>query len=178
MKLSDRTRPILSTDQTRWFIPSDSRWLEEFHRDLSQSLQHIERCFNEFLDENRSLNEQIKLIDDFIQQIKTIETICSHIRSPSLFACLLDLKNLKNHLKRQVNNEQITDELIRLFWNVLRTIQTYIQTYCQAFLIPYSIEVVNQDNQSIDIEQLIDAVIIQLYFFNTKTNISLSLVLI
>ena len=159
MKLSDRTRPILSTDQTRWFIPSDCRWLEEFQRDLSQSLQHIERCFNEFLGGNRSLlNEQIQLIEEFIQQIKTIERICSHIRSPALFSRLPDLKNLKNQFKRQVSSEQISEELIRLFWSILRTIQTYIQTYCQAFLIPYDVEVSNEENQSIDIDQLMDAV--------------------
>lgn len=160
MKLTDRTRPILSTEQTRWFMPSDSRWLEEFRQNLKESLAEIERCFNDFLGENRTLKEQIKLIEDFIQQMKTIEILCSNIRSPMLFEQLLELKKFKNHLQKQQERILITDELIRLFWNILRTIGTYIQNYCQAFLIPYGVQFFNQADQSIDIEQLMDSVMI------------------
>ena len=168
MKLTDRTRPILSTEQTRWFMPSDSRWLEEFQQGLKDVLKEIERCFNELLGENRTLKEQIKLVDDFIQQIKNIEAICSHIRSPMLFDQIMELKKFKIHLQKHEESVTISEDFIRLFWNILRTIGTYIQNYCQAFLIPYGVEFSNQVDQPIDIEQLMDAVMNSIHFLSIK----------
>lgn len=168
MKLTDRTRPILSTEQTRWFMPSDSRWLEEFQQAVKDALKEIERCFNELLGENRTLKEQMKLVEDFIRQMKNIETICSHIRSPMLLDQLLELKKFKIHLQKHEESVTISEDFTRLFWNILRTIGTYIQNYCQAFLIPYGVEFSNQADQPLDIEQLMDAVMNSIDFLSMK----------
>ncbi len=38
----------------------------------------------------------------------------------------------------------------------------YIHTYCQAFLIPYEIEICNQENEFIDIRQFASPVIFEI----------------
>ena len=41
-----------------------------------------------------------------------------------------------------------------LLHNLLVTIAHYIQTYCHAYLIPYEVELYNDENPSIDLERL------------------------
>ncbi len=137
-------------------ISFDSHWLEEFHQNLNQIFEQIERCFNNLINENISINKQIKLIQELIIYIKNIQIICSNIRSPLMINKERQLNIYKNQLSK---NDEISQNLIELLYDVLRTIMTYIQTYCQAFLIPYQIEICNQENQSINIEQFTSSVI-------------------
>ncbi len=137
-------------------ISFDSHWLEEFHQNLNQIFEQIERCFNNLINENISINKQIQLIQELINYIKNIQIICSNIRSPLMINKERQLNIYKNQLSK---NDEISQNLIELLYDVLRTIMTYIQTYCQAFLIPYQIEICNQENQSINIEQFTSSVI-------------------
>ena len=47
---------------------------------------------------------------------------------------------------------QMHENLKRLLWDLLITMIKYIHTYCEAFLIPYEVEICNDENKSIDIE--------------------------
>lgn len=146
---------MVSPDQTRWFIPSNYRWFEEFHDNLNPIIQQIERCFNDLIERNLSINEQIQIIEDLINYLKTIQIICSEIRSPLMSNKQQELKYYKIQLRKNQNSE----DLIQLVWNVLLTIGKYIQTYCQAFLIPYEVEICDDEYEAIDIEQLMSTVI-------------------
>jgi hypothetical protein len=156
MKFSNKNKQIISIDQTRWFIPSNSRRLEEFRDNLNPIFQQIERCFNDLIDRNLSINEQIQLIDDLINYLKNIQLICSEIRSSLMINKQQELKHYKIRLSE---TNQISEDLIQLVWNVLLTVGKYIQTYCQAFLIPYEIEICDNEYEAIDIEQLMSTVI-------------------
>ena len=153
-EISNRNKQMNSVDQTRWFVPSDSRWLEAFRRNLDQIFEQIERCFNTLADQNLPLNEQLQLIEHLINYTKTIQIICSEIRSPSMVNKQRELKIYKTQLTNQSEN----DDLIQLFWNVILTIVKYIHTYSQAFLIPYEVEICDNDNIPIKIEQFLSTV--------------------
>ncbi len=145
-------------------ISFDFRWLEEFHQNLNQIFEQIERCFNHLINENLSINEQIQFIEELINSGKTIQIICSDIRSSLMFDKQHELKIYNLQLRKKLENEEIlsseiSQNFIQLLCDFLVTFIKYIQTYCQAFLIPYHIEIYNQENKSIDIEQFTSLVI-------------------
>jgi hypothetical protein len=156
MKLSNKQ--VIPSDQTRWFIPSNCGWLEEFRDNLNQIFQQIERCFNGLIEQNLTIDEQIQLIDELINYLKNIQNICSKIRSISMMRRQRELKHYKTQLKKQTEKSSISEDFIQLIWNVLLTIGKYIQTYCQAFLIPYEVEICDDDYEAVDTEQLLSTV--------------------
>lgn len=159
------------SDQTRSFICFNSQLLKEFRQNLNEILEQIERCFNHLINPNLSINEQIKLIEELIINIKTIQIICSNIRSSLMIAKQREFKIYKHQLIKTFENNQILSPEIlknfqKLLWDSLLTIRKYIQTYCQAFLIPYQVEICDQENKSIDIEQLTFLVILNFILKN------------
>lgn len=61
---------------------------------------------------------------------------------------------------KNFQNEDISENLKELLVDILRTLGKYIQSYCQAFLIPYQFEICDQEDRIIDIEQLTFVVIL------------------
>jgi len=75
-----------------------------------------------------------------------------------------ELKIYNLQLRKKFENEEIlsseiSQNFIQLLCDFLVTFIKYIQTYCQAFLIPYHVEIYDQENKSIDIEQFTSLVI-------------------
>ena len=93
-----------------------------------------------------------------INCIQIIQNTCSNIRSALFLDKQRELNAFIVYLiqQSQNNNEQIfiSQSIRQLLNDLLLTFIKYIQTYCQTFLIPYEVEIYNDENQSIDIEQL------------------------
>ncbi|CAF4197511.1 unnamed protein product, partial [Rotaria sp. Silwood2] len=163
-KSLNKNKQKKSLDQTRSFPSSNPRWLEEFRQNINSTLEQIEQRFNRLINPNSpelSINEQIKLIQELIGYNKTIQNTCLDIQSPLFIEKQRELKLYTAQLIKQSQNEnkqiltsQTSENLVRLLFDLLLTLMTYIQTYCQAFLIPYEVEIYNDDNKSIDIEQV------------------------
>jgi hypothetical protein len=158
IKSLNKNKQIISSDQTRSLIPFDSRWLEEFRQNINRTLEQIEQRFNHLINPNSSslpTDEQIKSIQELINYIKTIQITCSDIQSSLIVDKQRELKVYTIELmKKSLNkNQEIYQNLTRLLIDLLLTLINYIQTYCQAFLIPYEVEIYNNENQTINIEQ-------------------------
>ena len=146
------------------FLASDPHWLSEFRKDIDLLLKDIEQRFNRLVLPHQSMlpiNEQIKAINGLIGFIRQIQMTCSCIQSSFLVDKQHELKTYADQLikKSQTETESIITPqshrgLIRLLYNLLVTLVQYIQTYCHAFLIPYDVELYNDENPSIDLERL------------------------
>lgn len=93
--------------------------------------------------------------------IRNIQVTCSYIQSSLIVEKQRELKTYADQLirKSQTNHEQqlsptIHQTLTRLLYDLLVTLVNYVQTYCHAYLIPYEVELYDNDNQTIDVEQL------------------------
>ncbi len=146
------------------FLASDPRWLDEFRKDINLILIQIEHRFNRLVVSYQlmlSISEQIKIINELIGFIKNIQVTCSYIQSSLIIDKQRELKLYADQLIKKSQNEndplispQIHQNFIRLLYNLLVTLVNYIQTYCHAYLIPYEVELYNDENISIDIERL------------------------
>lgn len=146
------------------FLASDPHWLTEFRKDIDMLLKEIEQRFNRLVLPHQSMlpiNEQIKVINDLIAFIRQIQNMCSCIQSSFLVDKQHELKTYADQLIKKSQTEPestITSHnhrnLIRLLYNLLVTFVQYIQTYCHAYLIPYDVEIYNDENPSIDLERL------------------------
>ena len=146
------------------FLASDPRWLTEFQQDINLILRQIEQRFNRLVLFHRPtllINEQIKTIHELIGFIKNIQITCSYIQSSLVVDKQRELKIYADQLIRQSqkeNQQQIsldmTENLTRLLYDLLVVIVNYIRTYCHAYLIPYDVELYNDNSTTIDIEQL------------------------
>jgi hypothetical protein len=108
-----------------------------------------------------SISEQIKTINELIGFIKNIQVTCSYIQSSTIIEKQRELRIYADQLIKKSQNEHdkqisppIHQNLTRLLYDLLVTFVSYIQTYCHAYLIPYEVELYNDDNSSIDIERL------------------------
>ncbi|CAF0997755.1 unnamed protein product [Rotaria sordida] len=163
-KSLNKNRQKISLDQTRSFLSSNPRWLEEFRQNINLIFEQIEQCFNNLINPNSSIlsiNKQIKLNQELIGYCKKVQNICSDIQSSSFIDTQHELKFYTIQLIKQSQNEneqvlnsQISENLIQLLYDLLLALIKYIQAYCQAFLIPYDVEIYNDENKSIDIEQV------------------------
>ncbi len=146
------------------FLASDPRWLDEFRKDINVILIQIEQRFNRLVvpyQSMLSISEQIKIINELIGFIKNIQVTCSYIQSSLIVEKQRELKIYSDQLikKSQTENgpiisSQMHQNLIRLLHNLLLTLVNYIQTYCHAYLIPYQVELYNDEIPSINIERL------------------------
>jgi hypothetical protein len=163
MKSLNKNKQIMPSDQTRSCLAFNPRWIEEFRLNMNRALEHFEQHFNRLINPNLSLlsiNEQIKSIQALLDYIKPIQITCSDIQSSLIVDKQRELKDYITQLikksqddKKQNLSSQMHENLIRLLWDLLITLIKYIQTYCQAFLIPYEVEIRNEDNKSTDIER-------------------------
>lgn len=146
------------------FLASHPQWLSEFRKNIDVILQQIEQRFNRLVLPYQSMlpiNEQIRVINEFIGFIRSIQVTCSYIQSSFIVEKQNELKTYADNLIRKSQAETeptITSQnhrsLIRLLYNFLVTIVQYIQSYFHAYLIPYDVEIYNDDNPSIDLERL------------------------
>lgn len=145
------------------FLASDPRWLDQFRVDIQLILVEIERRFNLLVGSTSTLvmSEQIKLINELIGFIKHIQVTCSYIQSSlivdkqrelKLFADQLIRKSQHEHQVTISNDEQM--KLSRLLYDLIVTIISYMETYCQAYLIPYEVQIYNDENPIIHLDQL------------------------
>jgi hypothetical protein len=127
-------------------------------------LIQIEQRFNRLVVSYQSMlsiSEQIKIINELIGFIKNIEVTCSYIQSALIVDKQRELKIYSDQLIKKSQNEneqpitpQTHQNFIRLLYNLIVTLANYIQTYCHAYLIPYEVELYNDENTTIDIERL------------------------
>ena len=146
------------------FLASDPRWLDEFRKDINLILVQIEQRFNRLVWSHSpmlSIGEQIRVINELIGFIKNIQITCSYIQSSLIVDKQRELKLYADQLirKSQVDNDRQTSPtvhptLIRLLYDTLVTLVIYIQTYCHAYLIPYEVELYNDENATIDLKRL------------------------
>ena len=146
------------------FLASDPRWLEQFRTDIQMILVQIEHRFNRLVVHHQptlSTGEQIRLMNELIGFIKHTQVICSSIQSSLIVEKQRELKIYADQLirKSQMENESITSvedtqKLTRLLYDLLITVVSYIQAYCHAYLIPYEVQIQNDENQQIDLECL------------------------
>ncbi|CAF4458276.1 unnamed protein product [Rotaria socialis] len=146
------------------FLASDPRWLEEFQKDMNLILVQVEQRFNRLVSFHQpvlSISEQIKIITELISFIKNTQVTCSSIQSSLISDKQRELKQFADHLIRKSHNERLEqisiemhEKLTRLLYDSLIIIIGYVQTYCHAYLIPYEVELYNDQNISIDVEQL------------------------
>ncbi|UJR21159.1 hypothetical protein I4U23_024258 [Adineta vaga] len=156
-----QTKPLKSLNKTKQSISSyptrsfDSQWLEEFRQKINRTLEQIEQCINRLIDPNSmivSIEEQIKSIQELINYMKGIQLTCSDIQSSKILEKHKELRNYNIELMKHSSSGK-KEHLSRLLFDLLSTLKEYIQTYCQAFLLPYEVEIYNNGNQTIDIEQ-------------------------
>jgi len=127
-------------------------------------LIQIEQRFNRLVVSYQSMlsiSEQIKIINELIGFIKNIEVTCSYIQSASIVDKQRELKIYSDQLIKKSQNEneqpitpQTHQNFIRVLYNLIVTLANYIQTYCHAYIIPYEVELYNDENTTIDIERL------------------------
>ena len=146
------------------FLASDPRWLDEFRKDINLILVQIEQRFNRLVAVHQpmlSTSEQIKLINELIGFIRNVQVTCSYIQSALIVDKQRELKIYADQLIRRSQNEhekqsspQTQQNLTRLLYDLLVTLVSYIQTYCHAYLIPYEVELYNNETPSIDLDRL------------------------
>ncbi|CAF3791534.1 unnamed protein product [Rotaria socialis] len=163
-KTSNKSKQLISLDVTCSSPLSNPHWREDFRENIDRKLRQIEQCFNRLVNPDSSkllIDEQIELIEELISCSKTIQSICLDIKSTSLFERQLmlkfyaaQLKNQSENQNEQVSTSKIPQNLTRLLYDLLLSIMKYVQTYCQAFLIPYEVEIYDDENKSIDIQTL------------------------
>ncbi|CAM4759904.1 unnamed protein product [Rotaria magnacalcarata] len=163
-KTSNKLKQLMSLDVTRSSPLSNTRWREEFRENVDRTLRQIEQCFNRLVNPDSSkllIDEQIRLIEELISCSKTIQSTCLDIKSTSVFERQLMLKFYATQLKdqsqnqnEQVSTSKIPQNLTRLLYDLLLSIMKYVQTYCQAFFIPYEVEIYDDENKAIDIQTL------------------------
>lgn len=119
------------------------------------------------------ISEQIKIINELIAFIKNIQVTCSYIQSSLIVDKQHDLKIYADQLikKSQYDiNQTVTPQnhqnFIRLLYNLIVTLVNYIQAYCHAYLIPYEVELYDDENITIDIQQLKYPVKKTVFFFS------------
>lgn len=156
----NKNRQSIFFDETHSFMSFNYQWLDNFRENLNEIFEQFSECFNNLIEKNLSINEQLQFIEQLVTYIKTIQMICSNIRSTVLSDKQRQLKLYKRHLIKNSSNEFITENLKELLYELLRTLNKYIQRYSQAFSIPYQLEILDQDDQSIDFEQLIFTVVL------------------
>ena len=155
-KTLQKRPPIIANEQTHWFTPTESRWLDDFHQHLSPLFEQTQRCFNQLFQTNISFDEQIQFIDELTSYLKTIQALCSNIRSNSIFNQQRELKAFKNDLLKSTDDDTIQmRNFNEILIETLHALYKYIRSYCQAFLIPYKLDITNQYSQSIDIEHIL-----------------------
>ena len=154
----------IAHSSTAPFLASDPRWLDEFRKDINLILVQIEQRFSRLVSSHSlmlSIGEQIKVINELIGFIKNIQITCSYIQSSLIVEKQRELKLYADQLirKSQVENDrqispQVHQTLIRLLYDTMVTLVVYVQTYCQAYLIPYEVELYNEETATIDLDRL------------------------
>lgn len=146
------------------FLASDPHWLDEFRTDINLILHQIEQRFNLLLrprSSNYSIGEQIRLLNELVGFIRKIQITCSCIQSALIVDKQRELKTYADQLivKSQMTDEQnslgdSSESFTRLLYDTLLTLISYIQTYCHAYLIPYEVEIYNDERPSIELNEL------------------------
>lgn len=152
----------IAHSSTAPFLASDPQWLNEFVKDINLILNQIEQRFNRLVlpfGSMSTISEQIKLLNEFIGFIKNLQVTCSYIQSSLINDKQRDLKIYADQLIRKSQQEQniskeTYEKFIKLIYETLVILINYIQTYCHAYLIPYEVEIYNDENGLIDIERL------------------------
>lgn len=153
----------IAHSSTAPFLASDPNWLDEFRTDINLILSQIDQRFNRLVspfETNLSISEQIKILNELIGFIRNIQITCSYIQSALIVDKQRELKNYADQLivKSQTNFSgnfsESRETFLRLLHDCIVTLISYIQTYCHAFLIPYEVEIFNDENSSIDFEKL------------------------
>ena len=152
----------IAHSSTAPFLASDPHWLDEFRTDINMILSQVDQRFNRLVAPNAPLlssSEQIKLLNELIGFIRNVQITCSYIQSALIVDKQRELKNYADQLivKSQSNSTSNLGEsreiLIRLLYDTLVTLISYIQTYCHAYLIPYEVEIYNEENASIELDK-------------------------
>ena len=146
------------------FLASDPRWLDEFRTDINLILVQIEQRFNRLVAPHQpmlSISEQIKLINELVGFMRNVQVTCLCIQSALIVEKQRELKVYADQLIRRSQTEhekqsspQIQQNLTRLLYDLLVTLVSYIQTYCHAYLVPYEVELYNDENPLIDLDRL------------------------
>lgn len=146
------------------FLALDPRWLSEFGKDINLILLQIEQRINRlvvFHQPALTISEQIKLINELIGFIKNILVTCSYIQSSLISEKQRELKLFADQLIRKSHHEheqhislELRDRLTRLLYDLIVILVGYVHTYCHAYLIPYEVEIYNEEKVSIDIDEL------------------------
>lgn len=140
----------------------DSQWLQEFRERLTDKLKQIETHFNSLIHPaapTLPVGEQIKSIQDFLTQLKTLPILCSDVQSPAFVDALRQLRSYSAELAEvpSIANTHHA-RLTSLLLNVLLALINYIQAYTQALYIPYAVKVTTNDSRPVDVEQAIHSV--------------------
>ncbi|CAF4467740.1 unnamed protein product, partial [Adineta steineri] len=100
-------------------------------------------------------------INELLGFIKNIQVTCSYIQSSLIVEKERELKIYADQLikksqfeRDQQQSPQIQQSLTRVLYDLLVTLVNYIRTYCHAYLIPYEVEIYNDENSIIDLELL------------------------
>ena len=165
-KSFSKSKQTINFDQTRSYVFANAQWLENYRQSINRTLEQIEQNFNRLVDRNRivlSIDEQVQSMQELIGRIKTIQIICSDIQSSFVLNKINQLKAFANQLSMQSKNNENNQNIVlqkttQVLCDLLLALIKYIQTYCQAFLIPYEVEVYTEENKIIDIKQIQDLV--------------------
>ena len=164
MKSLSKLKSVASLERPRSLLIFDAQWLEEFRKNLHSSLTHIEERFNRLVNPSMvisSIDEHSNQIQGLFNFIKNVEVTCSGIQSTPLLEKQNDIKAYINQMTQKFSNEQLvsftadmTPHLIQLLYELLVILISHIHTYSNAFLIPYEVDIYNDENESFDIQRL------------------------
>ena len=164
MKSLSKSKSVASLERPRALLISDAQWLEEFRKNLHSSLTHIEERFNRLVNPSMvisSIDEHSNQIQGLFNFMKNVQITCSGIQSTPLVEKQNDIKTYINQMTQKFSSEQLvsftadmTPHLTRLLYELLVILISHIHTYSNAFLIPYEVDIYNDENESLDIQRL------------------------
>lgn len=164
MKSLSKSKSVTSLERPRSLLISDAQWLEEFRKNLHSSLTHIEERFNRLVNPSMvisSIDEHSNQIQGLFNFIKNVQITCSGIQSAPVLEKQNEIKTYINQMTEKFSSEQLvsftadmTPHLTRLLYELLVMLISHIHTYSNAFLIPYEVDIYNDENESLDIQRL------------------------
>lgn len=159
--ISNKIKQTTALNQNNISFTSDYLWIEEFRHKIELKFEKIQQSLNSLINPKSPeipAKQQIEWIKELLGYCKTIQIICSNIRSTTFIDKQLQLNLYTIRLVQQPQNNHDKSFAIEppqtLLIDLILGLMKYIHTYCQTFLIPYEVEAYNDEIGSIDLQQL------------------------
>ena len=156
-KSTTKHKPIPYTDCIHSFFASDSQWLDDFRKSIETTFVHIEKRFNVLVHPVkpiRSTKELETSARSLFEFLKDIQRVLLNIPSQRFLDKQNEIKAMVfpvNPRSPIVFNSEFDEKLARLFYELLVVLDDLLRKFCDAFLVPFQLEIFNDEQQNIDL---------------------------